>query len=241
MLDQYSSQYPYVFKEIIIDNQYQVTEEDLKDKNIIDVGGNVGYFTLLSNYYKANQIVTIESNIEAYNLLLSNVNGLSDKDKITIINKAAFSESNKKVSFYRPSPAYKSNDKFYRYYMKHVYNIDGRWSICKEYPGIIDTIDLHDILEYFKNDKQIILKVDIEGSEYDFIYGAKTTDLIKCSTILIEMHENIDSNFGQIGMIDKLKKYLENLGYVEKWNTIVVPDKVIMFRYEWIDRNANCN
>jgi FkbM family methyltransferase len=198
MFESIKSQHESVYNEIIVQNQYRVSKEDLEEKNILDIGANNGIFTLLAKSYNANKIIAVESNIDVFNLLKSNVKESSD---ISIINKAVTGKSGNKVSVIK---------------RPEFCNIDGRCYIMPDEKGDIETISLDDLIKKF-DDKQIVLKLDVEGSEYDIIYGASLEFLKKCSTILIEMHDDMGAVSGKIGLIEKLRNNLKEIGFKETW------------------------
>ena len=164
-------QHESVYKEIIEDNQYKIDIDDLRGKNVLDIGANNGVFSLLAKAYGAKKIVAVESNPEVFNLLESNIKGTD----IIAINKAALARSGEKVSIGR-TEAYS--------------NIDGRCYVVSDKDGNIDTISLVDLFKNFDND-DIVLKMDCEGSEYEILMHSQMLDVKRFSTILIEMHENL--------------------------------------------------
>jgi FkbM family methyltransferase len=210
-LEELKKQHEPVYHEIIETNQYRVCQKDIEGKNVIDIGANNGVFTLLCKGYNAKKIVAVESNIEAFNFLKSNTKEYQD---IIVINKAAADKNNEKVSVGR----------------RIEYGpIDGRCFVIHDTKGNVDTISLYDLIRNF--DGQVVLKLDAEGSEYDIIYGAPLETLKRCSTILIEMHENMGSVLGKTGLIEKLRDDLKNLGFVETWIYDYVKD-VKIARYD---------
>jgi FkbM family methyltransferase len=212
-LEELKSQHEPVYKEVVEDNQYRISKADLCDKNILDIGANNGTFTVLAKTYGAKKIVAVESNVSAYRLLKSNTEGTD----VIALNKAA---------------AFNSGDKVIVGMQPEFGAIDGRCYVVPDSDGDIETISLHDLLGNF-NGESVILKMDCEGSEYDIIYGASVEDLKKCQTILIEMHENIGLTAGKTGLINKLRVYLNNLGFTEMWADYYMDTRVNIFRFDF--------
>jgi FkbM family methyltransferase len=190
-------QHESVYKEIIEDNQYKIDIEDLRGKNVLDIGANNGVFTLLAKAYGAKKIVAVESNPEVFNLLENNIKGTD----IIAINKAALPVSGEKVNIGR-TEAYS--------------NIDGRCYVVNDKDGNIETISLVDLFKNFDND-DIVLKMDCEGSEYEILMHSQMVDVKRFSTILIEMHENLGRIEGELYSIEELRDYLKSLRYTETW------------------------
>ena len=207
------AQHDSTFYEIVETNQYKVKKSDIAGKNILDIGANNGIFTLLADGYSANKIIAVESNPEAFKLLISNINTKG----ILAINKAASAKSGDKVKVGRMAE-----------YCAH----DGRCFITNDPSGNIETISLNELVTIFNDDKEIVLKMDCEGSEYDILYGADIESLRKCKTILIEMHENILHLEGKIGMINRLRSYLKSIGYQETWKHNYIDNRVLILRYD---------
>lgn len=203
MLEQLKSQHESVYDEIVTNNQYRVKQEDLKDKNIIDIGANNGLFSLLSKHYGANKVIAVESNPDAYSLLTSNL-----IPGIHAIHAAATGKVSEKVDIVRASD----------------FKIDGR-NYTK--PGTqIDTVPLDILIDGF-DDKEIVLKIDCEGSEYEILYNSKL--LAKCQTILIEMHQKMGA--AETNKIDELRKFIIRTGFKETWSYDYI-ENVKIARYD---------
>jgi len=206
-------QHESVYNEVIEMNQYRVSKEDLEGKNVLDIGANNGIFTVLAKSYNSKKIVAVESNIGAFNLLQDNT---KDCDNVIILNKAASANSGERVIVGR-QPEFCAHD--------------GRCYVIADPKGDVETISLKDLLSNF-DDEPVVLKMDCEGSEYSIIYGADVKDLKRCSSILIEIHENIASVLGKTGLIEKLRSYLKQTGFIERWVFDYVDTRVKICRFD---------
>jgi len=202
----------HIFHEIIELNQYRVDKQDFQGKNIIDVGANIGIFSLLANEYGAVKIVAVEPHADTLKILRSNVAGRG----ILVVDKAVgLKEGSHVQMIVRPEFA----------------NIDGRIYSQKADIGV-ETITLDHLVTLIDDGKPILLKVDCEGAEYDLFYGASLSALGKIQTICIEMHENIYKTEGQIGIVDKLRKFLVSIGFIEKFVEDNTDYRVRLLRYD---------
>jgi len=209
-LEQIKNQHLSVYEEIITNNQYHVSETDILGKTVIDIGANNGIFTLLASKYKAKRIISIESNPEAFNLLVLNT---KDLENVVLINKAASFVSNKKISVGREP---------------YFGNIDGRCYIVKDDTGNIETISINDLLNDL--DKDVVLKIDCEGSEYDVLYSISPGNFKKISEILLEAHEGMGSAPKGVENIVKLSSYIQQSGFKIENHEYYVGNSVQLFK-----------
>jgi FkbM family methyltransferase len=95
---------PFVYEEMFNWNVYQLFEHEVKNKNVLDVGGHFGAFSNVCNDYGAKRIIAIEanpynylkyiqytksiSNVKAVNAALTSKTG----DLVTINNKGSESK-----------------------------------------------------------------------------------------------------------------------------------------------------
>jgi FkbM family methyltransferase len=174
---------PWVYYEIVTSNQYQAKKEDLAGKNVIDVGANIGLFSLLAREWGANEIIAVESNPDTWNALNENI----EDANIMTMNRAVFGKDGEKVKVGRLPD-----------YDKH----DGKCWVIPNEDGNIETISLKTLIDCFKE----------KLSEFEIIYNTPPEDLLKCGIIFIELHEN-SSEFRGVNLTKDLRRYLETLGY----------------------------
>jgi FkbM family methyltransferase len=201
-----------IFYEIVETNQYRVFKKDFIGKNVIDVGANIGIFSLLADEYGAERIVAVEPQPPTLQILKQNVAGRS----ILVIDKAVGKKDGEWVEMVnRPefSPT------------------DGRMYSRPSLSGT-ETIGLDHLVASIDDGKPILLKVDCEGAEYDLFYGASLKTLGKIHTIVMETHEDIFRWEGKKGLADKLCNYLMALGFEETFKQDYLEDKVKLVRYD---------
>jgi FkbM family methyltransferase len=125
-----------------------------KDKNIIDVGANIGYYSLLSGKL-GHSVLSIEPEPHNFELLKENII-LNHLDNIAVLSKAV-SNQNGKAKFYV------SKEESGEHSLIH-----SRMNI-KDFIEV-DTIKLDDCIN---GDKVDLIKTDTEGNEIAVINGAE--------------------------------------------------------------------
>jgi len=151
--------------------------------NFIDVGANIGNHSIfLSKYFK--KVYAIEANIISFNVLKLNV---KDIKNIKVFNCAA---TNKNTNVYlRNKPNNISGSNIEKKNQKKFIKVKGR---------SLDSL--------FKNQKNIsLIKIDVEGHEYEVIKGARNIILKNNPIIIFEHHlQNFKNN--QSFTVNFLKK-----------------------------------
>lgn len=83
-----------------------------------------------------------------------------------------------------------------------------REKLDTENPIVVKTIRLSDFLDNFSNQDYIVLKLDIEGSEYEVINDLINTDKIKkINELHVEWHDHFFLEKTSYFLKEKLKKY----------------------------------
>jgi len=147
-----------------------------KNEIFLDIGANVGYYTLKSlTENPENLVISIEAHPRNFNALRKNVFEVNNFKNAILINKAAY-HSKKKIKIYErggwsgvPS----------------IYANTDTWALVE-----CDTVD--NILKDNKVEKANVIKIDVEGAEIDVLQGITQT-LKHCRKIIVEIHEkNLD-------------------------------------------------
>ncbi|MDZ4181150.1 MAG: FkbM family methyltransferase [Coriobacteriia bacterium] len=185
-----------VIREIFVENVYQVEAADMADTGaVVDIGGNVGAFSIFAAALGAKAVYAYEPNAESYGVLVENIarngmagvirplnTGVSDTEKdVEMVGSqgAAFVVGTKPVT----DPAMKARLEAMPKEGVHVVSLGSVFA-----GNGIGTCD--------------ILKIDCEGSEYDIIAGAPVDVLAKARYITMEFHSTDVRTFG--GMVAKL-------------------------------------
>lgn len=147
----------------------------LKKENpvIIDAGANIGLFSRLILKCKPNaRIYAIEPEMDNYNLLVKNTKEYSN---VTCMKKGLWSKE---------------------CFLKVIARGTGAWGFMvkeaeRESPETISAISIENILNKYNIDKIDLLKMDVEGSEYEIFTANNLSWLDRCDAVVIETHDDI--------------------------------------------------
>lgn len=200
------------WKEFILREARYELHPDCKGGICVDAGCNIGDFPL-NHGTRFDKYVCYDVFDENINECIQNTSVLNMD--IEIYKKACWSESNKKINVmaYRPWDT------------KDIQHFGNSGNVgCVEYEGVygegwsaenaidlVDTISIDDILKQYKTIN--LLKVDIEGSEYEFLLNK---DLSNINYIVGEMHFNLDMQRSLISWIENTHTRIGNFSFVLK-------------------------
>ncbi|GEM_PF-2881302 len=169
----------------------------VKNKILIDVGGNVGDSALLFDTFEPKKIIMLEPQPKFLEFAKENLKINNYFSSIEMINAALSNKSG---------------------YLKINYEKSGQdFKIIEDLENGIEIpkITLQDIF-LNQNHDEFILKMDCEGCEYDVLLNSPDEDLNKFNAILLEFHE---------GFLN-ISKRLESLGFkVNILNCKYTPEK----------------
>jgi len=181
-------------KENFIEEQYKWL--DVKDKDVVDVGANIGDTAIYFALKGAKHVYAFEPYPYSYNIAKKNIKLNHLEDRITLLNEGCG-----RSGFVAIKESYE--------------NISGTdLKIFKEGKKI-RIEDLDEVVRSF-NLKHAALKVDCEGCEYDLISNASDEALKAFDQIIIEYHygyRNLVKRLRQAGFKVKysLPKYSHNV------------------------------
>ncbi|WP_438979919.1 FkbM family methyltransferase [Polynucleobacter sp.] len=186
-----------VIGEIFGENVYQIEDGMFEDTGIcIDIGGNVGAFSIYAIMRGAKKAYAFEPDTQNYNILLENIKINDLKGKVVPIKKGILDREDT-VKLYNGQGA-----SF----------VKGNKTPTPEAQRILDTGDIPDeqievisLKEAYKQIEHVycdVLKIDCEGSEYKIIEGADKDTINKARFITMEFHSTDEVTFGK--MIAKL-------------------------------------
>jgi FkbM family methyltransferase len=181
------------FRRIYNPKGFEINENDV----VLDIGANVGVFTLFAAAKTKNKVLAYEPLTETFNSLRLNAKSLKQVRCFC----AAVSGSVGRKKLYLDGD-YKVGILFDR-------NIHGKLKKFVTVP----TTTLKKIFDENKLKKIDFLKMDVEGSEGDIIRSTPISYLKKINKISMEFHDNVSLlKHGEI------IKYLKSAGFVVKLN-----------------------
>jgi len=183
------------YREFFVDDMYG--EFDLENcTNVIDAGASIGLFTRYMLRKGAKNIISIEPDPRSVSALKDN---FFNRDEVTIIPKALTSEIGTAfLNFKEDNPI--------------VSTIDKENSEFNQYDNNSIEIPTTNLIQVFENsgwDKIDLLKLDIEGAEYEVLGNISNEILIATDKILLEYHypegrlEPIVNKLSQFGFFYK--------------------------------------
>jgi FkbM family methyltransferase len=140
------------------------------DGLVVDVGANIGVFSLFAFYSGARKIFAYEPNTEAYRLLLENIRINHAQDVIIPCHLAVTGSGTGKVKF----PARAS-----------MYNAIITGETQSEYE-LVETVSLGKMVNEIGGID--LLKLDCEGAEYEILYQSEAATLSRARSIRLEYH-----------------------------------------------------
>ena len=153
-----------------------------KLESVIDIGANVGLFTELAIRKGAKKVKSVEINDVAIDIFKS----LHNNENVELITEAISKEMGEIDIFINSENSL-------------ISSVDSSPNMIK---NTVKSIGLNDLIK----EKVDLVKIDVEGAEYEIFEGASGKTLKKVNFFLIEFH----NNFGGILRDDILNKLEDN-------------------------------
>jgi len=191
-------------KDLVLLEEYELLDDfsldNFREGFIVDAGAHVGLFSLKASTY-AKKVLALEPLPYNYCLLESNLQDNNVKNVYPV--KKALWRSSSKTLFLKGD--HSANGKIINRLNKNAIQV------C--------TTTLQDIIdEYGRID---LLKIDIEGAEFDVFFNSETATFHNIRNIVGEIHPECDKD------LKKIREKLENSGY--KVDIIDLP--IFVYRY----------
>lgn len=139
---------------------------DVRDKVVFDIGANIGAFTVWALDHGASYVHAFEPLPTNYNMLLTNTH---KRERVETYEFAVARDTGRIDLFYVENGKNPGNTS------QHVQR--GRQCISVLSVGFQNMLDVH---------RPEVLKIDVEGAEYDWLYGDKLPDYVK--QVAVELH-----------------------------------------------------
>jgi|GEM_PF-6580140 len=153
-----------------------------KEDTVIDLGAHIGLFSLAVSE-KVGRVISLEPNQKNAKIFRENMEA-NKIENIFLIEKAVSKKGGLRPFFINTEfPARHS------LYLDPFFNWNGKLS--KE--GEIDTVSLEEIMQEYGIERVRVLKMDIEGAEYEVLLNAPKHVLKRIDLILLETHEPFEN------------------------------------------------
>jgi FkbM family methyltransferase len=164
---------PNLFREVLVDNSYNLTCDHVRNREIIDVGANVGFFSLAAAAMGAYKVFSYEPASNSYRTLMHNIRQLALTDKIVCYPQAVMGVNHAPMSL-------------------GIHDRHGSNSVYK--PGtqfeLVNVTTLEHIMSLtYSHD--VILKLDCEGAEFDILLQTPDHVFDRIRHIHLEIHTQI--------------------------------------------------
>jgi FkbM family methyltransferase len=166
----------YTFKEIFYDNIYydevvKVEENDI----VVDIGANIGFFSIYASQFKPKKIICLEPDIKSYITLLENTKNF---DTINCYNLAISDENGITPFCYSDISSAGSHLKKFHDIINNNINLETN----------VLTIDIEKLFDLFNIKHIDYLKLDCEGGEQDIFKTIQVSTLKNIKKIALEFH-----------------------------------------------------
>lgn len=190
---------------------------------VLDIGANIGYYTILAakNVGKKGKVYAIEPAKYSYSLLKKNIK-LNNLKNVKLYN-IAFGDYNGKLKIY----------------IEEASNYNSPIPVGKK--NEIEVVPCYKIDTFFKKMKRKpdIIKIDVEGYEYNILKGAEKT-LNHVEKIFVELHFPLIEKEKMISLL----KMLKNKGFklkkmVLEWERNVDENCLLGKLVNWLYRRRS--
>ena len=150
--------------------------------HLIDCGSNFGFYSFfVASLSEENEVMSIEASSDTLGEFKKNLS-INDFKNIKFLNKAVSDIDNKKIQFNESEKDWESS------------LVINKFDTKKE-KSEVETITIDRILEGKNLDKKLlVLKIDVEGADFNVLEGAKTTIKKYKPFIIIEFSKYIFNN-----------------------------------------------
>lgn len=170
---------PHILKEMYIDQVYRPYFAGRNDLTILDLGANIGLFTRYAAPF-AKKIVAVEPDTNNFAALMLNTSHLPE-EQISLVKACVANENGVAKLYHTPN--------------KTAHNMLMQTDDFEE----VEQLSVLSILNRAGIEKVDLMKVDIEGAEFEVLCGPTFNSVAKnIKYIMGEMHDWAGRNYNQL-------------------------------------------
>lgn len=203
----------HTFREIFVDNTYGVESHDIAYRTVIDLGANLGLFSLLCWQLSAKKIISVEAQSYIFHQGLAVVT--QGFDDIFRLNLAISDKDGETV--------YIENN--------HVCSQVGSGGDPVQTVTIATLLEQNQIFDY-----DMVLKIDTEGAEFPALLNCDTATLRRFAVIFCELHTDYH-NSPEWRNPEVVRNRLRSAGFVCIKTTSTVFYDRPLYTEKWIQLN----
>jgi len=155
---------------VALQDEYEIKKLKLKNATVLDIGGQNGYFSVFASQF-AKKIYTYEPTPQNFAIIQKNIRLNKLENKVIPHNVAVAAKKSKLTLFLSGNTGGHS-----------AYGEAGE-------EVTVDAISLKSIFDTHKIHHCDLLKMDIEGSEYDVFYALPVSYFKRIQNIRMEIHD----------------------------------------------------
>jgi len=175
-LSEHNEEARELFTEVILTNCYGLSHEICANRDFIDIGANMGMFSIFASYLGARKVIAVEPVSSTISLLRNNIQRSGFNNIMSLQYLASSVDGDLKEIALQDKSGHNS-----------LYTTG-------EKTESIETITLSKILELLDSN-HIFLKIDCEGGEYDVLLNADPKDMARIDAIAIEIHAELHPEY----------------------------------------------
>lgn len=175
--------------EIFVENVYRLNDEMISEKIVIDLGANIGAFSIYAKLLRAKKIYAYEPQTENYNLMINNIKKNKMENDIKAFKLGVFGDEGKYKLVNGQTASSIVGVKVISKEKQIIAN--------KQKREIIETITLEQVFKNNKIEHCGFLKIDTEGSEFETILNTPKYIMEKIDFIAIENHKTDAETYGK--------------------------------------------
>lgn len=182
----------FLFNEIFISEAYNPCIPETNVDTVVDIGANIGAFTTLIAP-TANRVIAIEPNPDCVELLRLNIEKNELQHKVHLHQAAVWDRLGHAVLNINPQSTPTST-------------LIPQPEIAQTRQIIVETTTIDELFQRYSISSCDLLKMDIEGSEFEVLLGKTVDALSRVKRMIIEVHRR-ESDFYSLSLIEDRLKY----------------------------------